>query len=235
METALTAVLAVLPILVALAWVRRKDRANPEPRGPMIRLFLLGVLSVIPAVALELGLMALGGESRMPPGCMPLYKAFVAAAFVEEGLKYLLLRRFVFRKPHFDERMDGIVYAVMAGMGFAFLENVLYVAGSGLPVAVARAFTSIPMHACASAFMGYHLGRARFLGPRKAARAAAAGFVLAVLLHGLYDTFLFGMPVWGSFSGLGILPLLVLALIAVKRMVRHALEADAARGSVPTD
>jgi protease PrsW len=236
MELALSLTLAVLPALLAVTWFRRKDRARPEPRGQIVRLFLLGAVSVAPAVLIELAILRLGEGFGVPKNLLPFFKAFFVAALVEEGLKYFLLRKFVFFKPHFDEMMDGMVYAIMAGMGFACLENVLFVLGSGLTVAVMRAFTSIPMHACASAFMGYYLGRARLeKSPRTAVRLASLGFLLAFLLHGLYDAFLFGIPVWGSSVGFGILPLLVLGLIGVKRMVRRALQQDVAAGRCRTD
>jgi len=233
LDLLLSLALAIIPALLVVAYFRRKDRARPEPGGLSLKIFFLGVLSIIPALLLELGLLKAGSEIGIPAALFPFFKAFAVAALVEEGLKLYILKRFAARSTHFDEVMDGIVYGVLAGMGFACLENVLYVLGSGMAVAVARAFTSIPMHAAVSGLMGYYIGRAKLVDEQASSRRLTiTGFMIAFLLHGLYDLFIFAMPAWGNAFGLGILPVLVASLILLRGKIRAALKEDLKAGRI---
>ena len=99
-------------------------------------------------------------------------KAVLGAAIPEELFKFLVLRWYVWRKPHFDEPLDGVVYGATASLGFATLENILYVGSHGLEMAVLRALTAVPGHAFTGVVMGAFLGRARFAEAGAALRAA---------------------------------------------------------------
>src|SRR5690606_5877620 len=121
------------------------------------------------------------------------YTAFVGAAAPEELCKIAVVYWLVWRRPEFDERMDGIVYAARAGLGFALVENILYLLGSvdiaSLIVTwVLRALLAVPGHALWTGMMGYMAARRRFdgVGP-----GIIGGYVLAVFLHGIYDVALF--------------------------------------------
>src|ERR1051326_3664445 len=93
------------------------------------------------------------------------------------------------RSREFDEPMDGIVYGAVASLGFASLENFLYVAGDdhSLRVAVLRAFTAVPGHAFMGAVMGYFAGQARFGLAEKRVLNWTWAFAVPVALHTLYD------------------------------------------------
>ena len=101
------------------------------------------------------------------------YDSFVVAAFTEEAFKYLVFLIFIWRNKHFNERFDGIVYATFISMGFAAVENVLYIIGSGLGTGILRAFTAIPAHAIFGITMGYFLARAKFRPNNKAVNIIA--------------------------------------------------------------
>jgi len=100
----------------------RLDAKRPEPIGTLRRVTLLGALSTIPVIILGLFLMPL---SPTDPTEAAAYVSFVVAGAVEEGAKLLCIYWIVWRRPEFDERMDGIVYGARARMGFALVENVL--------------------------------------------------------------------------------------------------------------
>ena len=211
---------AGLPALVLVVWFYRMDRARPEPLGLVGKSVLLGFLSAVPAVAIEMVV-------DLPAGALPgilgiAWTSFVTAALVEEGVKLFFLKRFALRHPAFDELMDGIVYAVCVSLGFAFAENLLYGLGDR-SVLVLRAFTAVPMHAFASGAMGYWLGAARReRDPGRSRRLTLRGLRQAVLIHGMYDFFLF------TGSALALLSLAVLAGagLYVRRLVRQARAAD---------
>ena len=116
--------------------------------------------------------------------------AFLVVAATEEGCKYLMLKRYAYRKPEFDEPFDGIVYSVMVSMGFATLENIGYVYENGIATGFLRMFLSVPAHASFAVLMGYYAGLAKFSGVHEG-RLLLKGFLLAVLFHGMFDCFLF--------------------------------------------
>lgn len=179
----LTILSAVLPALVLLWYFYRSD-LNPEPARGLLITFLLGVLAIIPAGVVGTVLEELK-PIRSGPLFSGLFSAFLAAAVPQEALKYRILNRHGSRLAAFNEPMDGVVYGVAASLGFAALENFLYVAAGGWTVALIRAFTSVPAHACWGAIMGYYLGQARF-NPRFTG-SAERGLLAAMVLHGLYD------------------------------------------------
>jgi diamine N-acetyltransferase len=86
--------------------------------------------------------------------------------------------------------LDGIVYGVMIGMGFATLENILYVQKFGMQTGLLRMFLSVPAHATFGVLMGYYAGKAKFEIPNRT-RLLFLGLFWAVLFHGLFDFFLF--------------------------------------------
>ncbi|MBN2586871.1 MAG: PrsW family intramembrane metalloprotease [Candidatus Fermentibacteraceae bacterium] len=233
MELAISLGLAVIPSLLIVYYFRRKDRARPEPGRAVTVFFLLGLLSTLPAIIIELALGSLGSGLEASRFLYPPFKAFIIAGLVEEGLKLFLVMRFAYRKHFFDEVMDGIVITVVAGMGFACLENVLYVLGRGMTVGFLRAFTSVPMHASVSAIMGYHIGLSRFAcSVLQRRRLLLKGFLLAVFFHGMYNLCIFAIPYWTPLIVLGLPPVLIWSILLARKLVRAALAEDAAKGRI---
>ncbi|MFK7908821.1 MAG: PrsW family intramembrane metalloprotease, partial [Chitinophagales bacterium] len=143
--------------------------------------------------------------------------AFIIVALSEELAKFIFLRGYLFGKPDFNEPFDGIVYAVMVGMGFAAFENVVYVAQGGFEVGVLRMFTAVPAHASFGIIMGYYVGRAKF-DTRNKNQLLAKGLFWAVFAHGAYDFFL----MQERFEALGIMAFIV--LIVSIQFSRQAIE-----------
>jgi protease PrsW len=213
---ALAILLAALPALAILLYVRRLDRARPEPLGLIARSLLYGFLAVLPAAAIEASISFVAPLRADLPS--RLFYAFAVAGLVEESVKLFFIRRYIFHRREFDERADGIVYAICVSMGFAFVENLLY--GYRDPgLLLARALSAVPGHALFSGIMGYYVGRAKIEGGRGG--ALARGLAWAAALHGLYDFFLFsGVP-------LLVLPLLAAGWAALVGLFRKAARADA--------
>lgn len=223
-------VLAAAPALILVRYYYRQDRDRPEPKGLVVRIFLLGIAATFVAVPLELLMSAFQRVFAGFPLLTALFKAFVVAALVEEYLKLTIVRVFAYRHPRFDEIMDGIVYTVVASLGFACMENILYVMGGSLWTALTRALTAIPLHATASGLMGYYIGRAKFAPSPVAERALInRGLRIAIMVHGTYNFLLFSAPVLGTLALVGILPLIIGAFVALRRRIRGALEEDRRR------
>jgi len=211
------AVLAVsaAPAVAFLLLILRMDRREPEPLRLVLQVIGLGAAGSILAGLAELALEGL-----------PLFQAsgfagalavsFLQVAPIEEACKLGVVMLFAWGKPAFNEENDGIVYAGASAFGFAVLENILYVMKSGIGTGVLRAFTSIPLHIFTGIVAGLFIGRARFADTvRRRTLLILAGFALAWLFHGLYDSFamsgsalaLLILPVVAGVSAFGVIAL----------------------------
>ena len=185
-------ILAIAPGVAISAYIIFKDQYNREPRRHLIISFLLGMLSVMPALGLEIS------ASQLISNFPAFFKttagiainAYFFVALPEEIWKFLMLLWYAYRKKEFDEPFDGIVYAVMVGMGFATVENISYVSQYGLMTGIMRMFLAVPAHASFAIIMGYFMGKARF-SAKKEHYLLFFGVFWAIVFHGSYDFFLF--------------------------------------------
>jgi RsiW-degrading membrane proteinase PrsW (M82 family) len=182
--------LAVAPGLAISIYFLFKDQYNREPRKHLIISFLLGILSAVIAVFLELFFISYFHIQPATSILSAILMAYLVVALVEEWSKYIMVRMYAFPKPEFDEPFDGIVYSVMVSMGFATVENIAYVMEHGYGTAIMRMFLSVPAHASFAIIMGYNLGKAKFAGRRRRL-FLLAGLFSATFWHGTYDLFLF--------------------------------------------
>jgi RsiW-degrading membrane proteinase PrsW (M82 family) len=227
-----------VPALVAMWLVDRLDAKRPEPAGLRRLVAGLGMAAVIPAIILELLVQrstasSIGSQLTYEGAS---FNSFVVAAAVEEACKIMVVYWVVWRRPEFDERMDGIVYACRAGLGFALVENVLYLLDEAtltgqLRVWILRALLAVPGHALWTGMIGYCAARRRFDG---VGLGLFGGYLLAVSFHGLYDLSLFVQhPMYLEGHEALARPLLavpvaltVLAFLVVRAMARNALHLD---------
>lgn len=185
--------IALAPIVVILTYIYIKDKYNKEPLW-MLFFSILGGMISIAAVLITAPILAdiavyfIDVETAF-------YRAFLEAGFLEELFKYLVLIIFIWPSKDFDEEFDGIVYAVYVSMGFALVENIMFVFGYGLSAGVLRAVTAVPAHAIFAISMGYYLGLAKFL-PKKRSLYLILAFVSAWLMHGFYDYFIMAGYKW---------------------------------------
>ncbi len=214
---------ALLPPLVLLGVVYRMDRLEREPPALLASLFLRGVLAMFPILILELLASQFVDFFYWQPLVYLFLTYFVIPGFVEEGVKFRVLRRRTWNEPNFNYRFDGVVYAVFVSLGFAAVENVLYVLTSGFSTAVLRAIFSIPGHAMFGVIMGLSFSQASWAqrhGQREQAAAQQKrAWLLPALLHGAYDFLLVG------FGGLFYVYFFGLVLYVV-RLLRRATRED---------
>ena len=188
----------VLPFVVSFAWlffVRRFDRAQPEPLWLVILTFALGAIAVVPAGLVEWGwatlspytnptMLTFGRTARAFP--VALVGFILTVGVTEEGAKLLATWSVATHRREFDEPVDGIVYGAAAALGFAAAENIRYFALGrvGSPLLASRAFMSVPAHLFFGSIWGYALGR-RLVRPDQRVWPL---FLAAAALHGLFDT-----------------------------------------------
>ena len=225
--------LAIIPALLLLVYFYRRDHLKPEPKQLIVKIFLLGILSTIPIIIMELTLAVFKDFFSFHPLAGYAFRAFIIAALCEEGFKFIIVKQFAYNRVEFDEVMDGIVYTIVASLGFAVVENMLYVIRAGIVVALLRAVTAIPLHALASGLMGYYLGVAKFITDKTSERKLfMKGLGLAILVHGLYNFFLFSVEYFGGWLALGIIPVLLLSGIFLQYKIKKAQSSDLEMGRV---
>jgi RsiW-degrading membrane proteinase PrsW (M82 family) len=178
--------ISVGPAILLLMLFKKWDEKRPEPPGKVRNMVLFGVACCIPAAIIEpIVAQALGSSIVEANGKM--VEAYLIAATTEETLKLTMVMLYIWRNPLFDEVMDGILYTAASSLGFALLENVLYVSQYGLGTGFVRAFTAVPLHATASGIMGYFVGRAKFAKGGGTAVWLLFGLMTAIFIHGTYD------------------------------------------------
>ena len=190
---------ALAPVAVLLWQILRRDAANPEPPRMLAKAFLYGMISTAVTFVLLPITEAIGDivVQNINPLSAAFKQAFFSAALPEEGAKLLMLWLLLRNNPYFDERFDGIVYAVCVGMGFAAVENVLYLFNnydSWLSVGIARALFAVPGHFFDAVIMGYYYSHYHF-GTRRNPATKALILAAPVVAHGIYDGILFSYDI----------------------------------------
>lgn len=184
--------ISIAPIAIILFYVYFRDKYEKEPIKLLLKALVAGMLIVIPILFVE---TFLTGFYTMEDGLFgAFWHAFVVAGFTEEIFKFLALYIVIWRNPNFNEKFDGIVYAVYVSLGFALVENIMYVTGFGFDVGIKRAWTAVPAHAIFGITMGYYFGIAYMYKELRKYHLRKA-FLVPFLLHGIYDFILMsGIP-----------------------------------------
>ncbi len=182
---------AIIPVVLLLIFIYRKDKYQHEPIRKLLLTFFVGCLSVIPAAIQETGLSLIAPSADKMPVANGIYTGYVVAGLSEELWKLLLLIIVIWNSPHFDEYFDGIVYAVYLSLGFACVENIMYVMGGNdqMATALMRGLLAVPAHFLFAVIMGYHLSLAKF-DPSDRKRHLFHALLYPALMHGTYDALL---------------------------------------------
>ena len=196
---------AIVPGILLLYYVYSKD-FNPEPKRMIYKGFFYGCLSVFVSTLISGPLMKLGLFVNQPSSfAEALQTSFFGAAIPEESAKLLMLWLLLRHSPEFDERYDGMVYAAAVGLGFACLENLMYVVSAGagwFQVSVTRAIFAVPGHFAFAIVMGYYFSRNHFDSRKITEFDRIKVWLFPVLLHGIYDTLAFSAELSPAYSGL---------------------------------
>lgn len=222
MAEIILALLAALAPAVILAIIMiRKDNIQPEPKKWLWTAVGLGVLT-IPFVLIIVYLFIPDFDDDTFWG--GVLNSFLRAAVPEETCKFLALLIIAKTCKHFDEYFDGIVYAVCIGMGFAGLENILYVFGQGnwIIVSISRALVSVPMHYIFAVIMGafFSLG---WFDKRNRKVYLSAALILPIIVHGVYDSFCFTMALNPYVSAVILIAFLI-GFKAIRKYTRKLID-----------
>lgn len=215
-------VVSLLPGLLWLTYFYRKDRFEPEPKGLILKMFFGGMLLVVPAGFLELIWRTPLQEARLTGDLVALFLySFFLIGLIEEGVKMIFLGVTIYPHRELDEPVDGIVYGITVGLGFAVLENLFYTQALGFQVGLVRAVVGCLAHAAFTGTGANYLSLAKKSNNPEPLLFKA--LVVAVFWHGLYDFLLFvDHPVLSFLAFLSI-GLLVLRLVGkMKELVESS-------------
>ncbi|MDD4141247.1 MAG: PrsW family glutamic-type intramembrane protease [Bacteroidales bacterium] len=190
MANAILLAISVLPVILLLIFIYRKDKFEKEPVRLLTKAFFFGILAVLAVLALPIPTANTGSVFFDA-----LWTAFLNAAIPEELMKFLFLYLCIWINKEFDEYFDGIVYAVFLSLGFACVENIMYVFSSpdfaaSIHTGIVRALLSVPAHFLFAVIMGYYFSLARFQ-PDHRVKYLWYSLLGAILAHGTFDFCLF--------------------------------------------
>ncbi|WP_226034664.1 glutamic-type intramembrane protease PrsW [Aquibacillus saliphilus] len=202
----------IAPALALMSFFYLKDQFNTEPIGALFRTFLYGALLVFPIMFIQFAFMEEG------IGQTPFIRSFILTALIEEFFKWFIFLYTVYKYTEFNSLYDGIMYGVSISLGFAAMENILYLFGHGIEYAFSRALFPVSSHALFGVIMGYYLGKSKFntLRPRL---SLALALIIPVSLHGSYDYILETVT---SIWMLVIIPFMIVLWILGLRKVKIA-------------
>ena len=220
--------ITILPSYLLGRYIYNMDRVEKEPRGLLIGLFLAGVAAVFLTLIL----------SDLSESLLPILKQegpdiksliiynFLGVALIEEFCKWIFLVLCTWKNKHFNFLFDGIVYGVFVALGFATLENFLYVFNpeGGISTAILRAVLSVPAHAFFGVFMGYYYGIARMNKNQKKGCLIfiVLSLIVPVLLHGIFDFCLSGEHlIYIAIYAIFIIILYVVSFRRIKRLSKN--------------
>ena len=190
MELLLFPLLAFAPGVFWLWFFIRRGVFRPGPRRLLAFTFLMGMAVTLPAGIINSTFL----DDSVFSETANLASVATGMLFVvgpaEETCKFLAVRLMAYRSPYFDEPGDGLVYSTAAGLGFASLENLLYILMFGPVVMVGRAPLSTVAHVVFGSFWGYALGRQVQAGRRRSWQTLA-GILAGALVHGVFNVVVF--------------------------------------------
>jgi RsiW-degrading membrane proteinase PrsW (M82 family) len=217
---------AIVPVVFIASLFYFLDR-NREPVKVVIWAFLLGMVSVL----LLLFILMFNPIPR-PPLDGRFVSSFVVsfyhAGFYEELAKYLVFMIGLSSHRHFDEWYDGILYGVMIGLGFGFVENIQYfdryLTEMGSRIVIVRSLFSMPMHALLGGVMGFYIGKAKFTPRRhKVVSFLLLALLFPVLLHGLFDFVIFIYSLNMKLLAIPIVLFMWIRVLSMKRISQKGL------------
>ncbi len=212
--------LCLAPILICCFYVFIRDKYEKEPISILLKGVFFGVLIAYPILKVEMYL-----SNNMPQFSndyfIAFYDSFIVASFTEEIFKFLVVILLFFRDRNYNERFDGIVYAVFVSLGFAMAENFAYVYSptlGGVQTAILRMVFSVPLHAFFGVTMGYYLSLYKF-EKYCHRRFLVYSFLITFIIHGLYDFILMSNIYYLVFPY--VLFLVYIVLDAFRKMKTH--------------
>ena len=215
-------ILGFAPGIYWLWYFYKKDTLEPEPQKLVIRSYFLGILTAVVIII-----------TQLPFQYSYIVGAVLVAPIVEELGKFFAVKLSVYNHKEFNEPMDGIIYASAVALGFASIENGIYLFRISTVskyllsnVILARSVLSVPAHALFSSIWGYALGRAKFSKSQNKNLVVIAGITLAIAFHSLFNLLCFIQ----IYSSIGLLILIAIMWQIINKKISKAIESSPLKG-----
>lgn len=181
-------IVAITPVIALAIGIYLVDRYDREPWPILLRVFALGAFSVIPIMFIERLLLSINIFS----GILSIaYTAFIVAGLTEEFFKRSAVMYGAYNNENFNEKLDGIVYSAFAALGFATVENIMYVVfryTGNYYVGIMRGILSVPAHMLFGITMGYYLSLSKYTQePKLKSYYYKRSLVVPMILHGVFN------------------------------------------------
>jgi RsiW-degrading membrane proteinase PrsW (M82 family) len=213
--------LAISPAIILITYIYLVDKQQREPLPQILKGFLFGIISAFLAVPAAMFFADVNFYTDIYTNAVEACRtAFFGAALPEEAAKLFMLWLLVRKNKYFDERIDGIVYAVAISMGFAAFENLLYLFSNyeqWLTVGLTRAALSVPAHYAFAVLMGYYYSKVHF-GISHSSKDKLMTLLAPVIVHTIFDWILFSISITPALTGI----LSIVFIIFVIKMHKYA-------------
>ncbi|WP_064091007.1 glutamic-type intramembrane protease PrsW [Rossellomorea aquimaris] len=171
----------IAPGLALLSYFYLRDEYESEPITLVFKTFIYGTIITFPIMFLQ---YVLGVEGFIPSN---LANAYISSGLLEEFFKWFILMFAIFQHVNFNDPYDGIVYGASVSLGFATVENILYLVANGVEYAFGRALLPVSSHALFGVIMGYYLGKAKFSLKEEKRKWLLISLFIPIFLHGTYN------------------------------------------------
>ena len=219
--------LAVIPAVFLLWYFLRLADSRKGSSATVMKIFFAAIFSIFPVVAMEIMISKINVYYQWSKFIYYFFEAFIVAGLVEEYIKQQIVKFMAFYPGRIHKIIDGITLTIAASLGFACIENILYVFGNNWETAIARGVTSVPLHAVASGTMGYYIGLARFARTKGQERMLLnVGLWQAIMIHGLYNFLILMSPLFGAMFAAFVIPMVIFLYIRLKSRIYQAQELD---------
>lgn len=202
-----------LPSIIWLLYYLKKDN-EPEPKSMLLKTFIYGMLVAVPVAILEIIILKTFNFLFLPGFFLTILNIFIGVALIEEVMKYFVVKQKVIKHPAFDEPVDAMIYMLVAGLGFAAVENILILLYLNslfeiFIISSLRFLGATFLHALCSANIGYFLALRIFY--KKSLKLFISGLCISILLHGIYNYSI--IEIQGNFKF--IIPVIILITLSM--------------------
>ena len=213
---------AIAPGLALFSYFYLRNQMSTEPRRTLFRTFIVGLMITFPIMFIQFVMQEEGIVTN------PFLVNVVISSTLEEFFKWFIIFALVYRHVEFDDPYDGILYGAAASLGFATVENILYLLTFGIDTAFMRALLPVSSHALFGVVMGYYFGKSKFSTNNRSLEYLVLSFFIPFLLHIIYNAIMMFEGYWVYLIAPFMLFLWWLALkkekLAHEHLIRHLME-----------
>ena len=207
-------IFALAPVFIWLVFYFKKD-AHPEPKRMILKIFILGIVAACLVAVFEMAVLSFFTEKSLLSAAL---ESFFLVALIEEFVKYLVVKIYVFPSSELDEPLDVMLYMVVSALGFAALENLIlffaaehpYAIGAAFNFTLLRFFGAVFLHTLTSGTLGFFIAIS-FCSNKNKKMLFFTGFLIAVVLHGFYNLAITQLTGIWQYS----VPALIIIILAV--------------------